>query len=203
VHASRCHGGRGIQRRSPLLRTPHVTDAELVAVAQGGDRAAFGELVERYGPAARRVARAVLRHPEDADDAAQDGFFSAWRHLDSYDPRRPFGPWLLRIVVNAAQDLRRRRAVRETDPLSPALSAGSISPEAVAEREELRGRMGNALAELPERQRLAVVLFDAEGFSHAEIAELLEIPVGTVRSDVFHARRALRSRLGPNARGGS
>ncbi|HSE47314.1 MAG TPA: sigma-70 family RNA polymerase sigma factor [Gemmatimonadales bacterium] len=171
--------------------------------AQRGDREAFGELVRRYGPAARRVARAVLHHPEDADDAAQDGFFSAWRNINRYDSGRQFGPWILRIVVNAAHDLRRRRQIRETDPVSPQLPGGEESPAALVEQGELGERIDRALQSLPERQRLAVVLFDAEGFSHGEIAQMLGIPEGTVRSDVFHARRALRTRLGLEPRGDS
>jgi len=171
--------------------------------AQKGDREAFGELVRRYGPAARRVARAVLHHPEDADDAAQDGFFSAWRSINRYEPGRQFGPWILRIVVNAAHDLRRRRQIRETDPVSPHLPGGEASPVALVEQGELGERIDRALQGLPERQRLAVVLFDAEGFSHGEIAQMLGIPEGTVRSDVFHARRALRVRLGLEPRGDS
>ena len=171
--------------------------------AQNGDREAFGELVRRYGPAARRVARAVLHHPEDADDAAQDGFFSAWRSINRYEPGRQFGPWILRIVVNAAHDLRRRRQIRETDPVSPHLPGGEASPVALVEQGELGERIDRALQGLPERQRLAVVLFDAEGFSHGEIAQMLGIPEGTVRSDVFHARRALRVRLGLEPRGDS
>jgi RNA polymerase sigma-70 factor, ECF subfamily len=169
--------------------------------AQKGDREAFGELVRRYGPAARRVARAVLHHPEDADDAAQDGFFSAWRNLNRYDPGRQFGPWMLRIVVNAAHDLRRRRQIRETDPVSAHLPGAEASPVALVEQGELGERIDRALQSLPERQRLAVVLFDAEGFSHGEISQMLGIPEGTVRSDVFHARRALRARLGLEPRG--
>jgi len=99
--------------------------------------------------------------------------------------------------VNAARDLRRRQAVRRTDDLSPALAAGGPSPERETERALLRERLAGALAALPERQRLAVTMFDAEGFAHSEIAEVLGIPEGTVRSDVFHARRALRATLAP------
>ena len=146
---------RPFQRRSVLLRNPHVTDAELVSLARSGDREAFGELVVRFGPAARRVARAVLRHPEDADDAAQEGFFSAWRHLEQYDAARPFGPWLLRIVVNAAQDLRRRRSVRETDQLPEGLPGGLASPETLVEHKDLQGRIDQALTGLAERQRVS------------------------------------------------
>ena len=87
--------------------------------------------------------------------------------------------------------------------MSPQLSGGEASPQALVEQGELGERIDRALVDLPERQRLAVVLFDSEGFSHGEIAEMLGIPVGTVRSDVFHARRALRTRLGLEPRGDS
>lgn len=179
------------------MRTPTVTDAELSARAAAGDGDAFGELVDRHAPQARRAARLVLGNDQDADDAAQDGFLAAWRAIDRYDRSRPFRPWLMRIVVNAARDLRRRQTVRRTEELSPVLAAGGASPERETERALLRERLAGALGELPERQRLAVTMFDAEGFAHSEIAEVLGIPEGTVRSDVFHARRALRTALAP------
>lgn len=173
------------------------TDEEtaLVTRARLGDRAAFGTLVERYAAPARRIARAVLGDPDDADDAAQDAFLSALVKLDQYDARRPFGPWLLRIVANAATDRRRRRRVRRAEPLDAAVPGSAPGPDADAVRGELAGRLRAALAELPERRRVAVVLFDVEGYGHAEIAAILGIPEGTVRSDVFHARRFLRDRL--------
>src|SRR5437879_5772641 len=170
-------------------------EAELTGRARAGDREAFGLLVERYAAQARRVARAVLQDPDDADDAAQDAFLSALVKLDQYDPRRPFGPWLMRIVANAATDRRRRRAVRQTEPLPPELTGGGPRPDREAEQSALGDRLRAALAELPERRRIAVVLFDVEGYSHAEIAQTLGIPEGTVRSEVFHARRRLRELL--------
>src|SRR6059036_2542771 len=170
-------------------------EAALVARTVAGDRAAFGVLVERYAGQARRVARAVLGDPDDADDAAQDGFLSALVKLAQYDARRPFGPWLMRIVANAATDRRRRRTVRRAEPLDPTLVGGGPRPDAAAVQSELGDRLRAALAELPERRRTAVVLFDVEGYSHAEIAGILGIPEGTVRSEVFHARRRLRALL--------
>ncbi|HXO85346.1 MAG TPA: RNA polymerase sigma factor [Gemmatimonadales bacterium] len=170
-------------------------DQALVAQTLAGDRAAFGALIEQYAGQARRVARAVLGDPDDADDAAQDGFLSALVKLGQYDPRRPFGPWLMRIVANAATDRRRRRNVRRVEPLDAALVGGGPRPDAAAVRNELGERLRAALAELPERRRKAVVLFDVEGYSHAEIAGILGIPEGTVRSEVFHARRRLRTLL--------
>ena len=170
-------------------------DAALVARTVAGDRAAFGVLVDRYAGQARRVARAVLGDPDDADDAAQDGFLSALVKLGQYDARRPFGPWLMRIVANAATDRRRRRNVRRSEPLDPSLVGGGPRPDAVAVQSELGERLRSALQELPERRRTAVVLFDVEGYSHAEIARILGIPEGTVRSEVFHGRRRLRTLL--------
>lgn len=178
------------------MRTNDVPpDAELARRAAQGDRGAFDLLLARYAPAARRLAAALLGEPEDGDDAAQEGFLAAWRAIDRYDPQRPFRPWLLRIVVNAARDLHRRRRVRRTEPIPLEATAGDPSPERETDRALLRRRLREALATLPERQRMAVTLFDAEGYAHAEIAALLGIPEGTVRSDVFHARRALRAAL--------
>jgi RNA polymerase sigma-70 factor (ECF subfamily) len=173
-------------------RIEHGDEAALVVRARAGDRAAFGVLVQRYAAPARRVARAVLHDPDDADDAAQDALLSALVKLEQYDPRRAFGPWLMRIVANAATDRRRRRAVRRAELLEPNVAAGGPRPDVQAERRALAGRLREALAELPERRRLAVVLFDVEGYSHAEIAVILGIAEGTVRSEVFHARRRLR-----------
>ena len=170
-------------------------EADLVARTLAGERAAFGVLVERYAPQARRVARAVLSDADEADDAAQDGFLSALVKLAQYDARRPFGPWLMRIVANAATDRRRRRQVRRVEPLDPGLVGGGPRPDTEALRSELGEHLRAALAELPPRRRTAVVLFDVEGYSHAEIAEMLGIPEGTVRSEVFHARRRLRALL--------
>lgn len=172
-----------------------MRDAELAALAQAGDREAFGVLVSRYAAQARRVARAVLGNAADADDAAQDGFLAALKNLGRYDPQRPFGPWLLRIVANAATDRLRRGRVRAAE----ALPAGLAAPQPGADRETdsraFQEALRAALATLPERQRMAIVLFDVEGYSHAEIAEMLRVPQGTVRSHVFHARRALRTAL--------
>ena len=132
----------------------------------------------------------------DADDAAQDAFLSALDRIETYDRKRPFGPWLMRIASNAAIDLLRRRAVRKADEIDETVAASGRGPDRHAENEELKARLHAALATLPERQRVAVTLFDLEGYAHAEIASVLKVPEGTVRSDVFHARRTLREALG-------
>src|SRR5207248_7898659 len=111
-----------------------------------GERAAFGILVERYAGVARRVARAVLGSAEDADDAAQDAMLSALVKLDQYDARRPFAPWLLRIVANAATDRRRRRSVRRVEPLDGGLTAGRPRPDPAADRRAAHQRSRGARA---------------------------------------------------------
>ncbi len=184
------------QRPDPALRTGSREDPELAARAGAGDREAFGELVERYAGQARRLARAILGNAEDADDAAQDGFLAALKALERYDSSRPFGPWLLRIVANAASDRRRRLKVRAAEPLPDDAVTPVVGPDRIAERSGLREALTAALARLPTRQRIAVVLFDVEGYSHREIAQVVHVSEGTVRSDVFHARRTLRETLG-------
>jgi RNA polymerase sigma-70 factor (ECF subfamily) len=104
----------------------------------------------------------------------------------------------MRIVLNAARDLRRRRLVRETLPLGGhEASRGRPLPTDRRVGPCCGQGLTEALATLPERARVAVTLFDAEGYSHGEIAELLDVPEGTVRSDVYHARRNLRVLLAP------
>lgn len=173
-----------------------MNDARLAQAAARGDREAFGRLVLEHALAARRVAYAVLGNWEDAEDVVQEAALAAWQAVDRYDPTRAFRPWFLRIVSNAALDQVRRRRVRRAEPLADTEPHRGPSPEAVADRAVLRGRLNEALAALPERQRIAVVMFDLEGFSHAEVAAALGVPEGTVRSYVFHARRALRRALG-------
>ena len=172
-----------------------VTDADLARRAATGDPDAFGTLVERWAPAVRRVTRAALGDPDEADDAAQDAFLSAWTNIRSYDPERPFGPWILRIATNRAFDRGRRMKIRKSDPLPEDRASPTAGPDRETERTLLRERLDVALTGLPPRQRVAVTMFDAEGYSHGEIAEVLGVPEGTVRSDVFHARRALRVAL--------
>ena len=178
-----------------MARISAESDTALIARAQGGDREAFGVLVDRHGPMVRRLTRSVLQHSADADDAAQEAFFSAWQALDRFDPSLALGPWLARIAVNAARDLVRRRRVRATEAVPLDRADPGPLPDQAAENRVRRERLAAALAALPERQRLVVVLFEVEGYAHGEIAGLFGIPEGTVRSELFHAKRKLRAAL--------
>ncbi len=175
-----------------MVRIPVASETELIQRASQGDAEAFGRLVESYAGFVRRLTRAVLHDLDDADDAAQEAFFSAWRFRERFDPERPFKPWLGQIAINAARDLARRRTIRRTESIPETLAGADPTPAASAERADLRARLDVGLAGLPERQRLALLLFEVEAYGHAEIGTMLGIPEGTVRSEVFHARRKLR-----------
>jgi len=170
-------------------------EASLVAQALAGDRDALGVLVTRYAAPVRRLTRAILGDAEEAEDAAQDAFLLALLKLDQFDRARSFGPWLMRVVTNAAIDRGRRRRIRRTRQLDDDVATSTPAPDVEVERRALGERLQAALARLPERYRTAVVLFDVEGYSHGEIAEMLGVARGTVRSAVFHARRRLRRLL--------
>ncbi|MGH7525579.1 MAG: RNA polymerase sigma factor [Gemmatimonadales bacterium] len=107
-----------------------------------------------------------------------------------------FGGWLLQIVRNRARNLMRHHDVRRADPLDEHTLAGGPSPAVEIEQHEVRERLRAALAVLSEIQREIVLLHDLEGWTHGEIAERLELPTGTVRSHLHHARRRLREILG-------
>lgn len=168
-------------------------DAALVELAREGDGAAFEVLVRRYTRSAYAIALGVAKEPADAEDICQDAFVRALERLDDCEPAR-FGAWLLRIVRNRAHSVRRYLGVRdavELDVASPA--SPEPGPHREAERQQLRRDLLDALGELKEVQREVVLLHDLEGWKHREIGQLLELPEGTVRAHLFHARRALRN----------
>ena len=167
-------------------------ESVLTAAAQNGDQAAFGVLVRLHEKRAYAVARAIVTVHEDAEDAVQEAFVRAYHALDRFNLGQSFGPWLNRIVANAALDLARRRKVRSTDELHESLAGAFRDP---GEADELRRRLAQALGKLPERMRSVLVLHDVEGFAHAEIGTMLGIPEGTARSDLHHARQRLRGML--------
>jgi RNA polymerase sigma-70 factor (ECF subfamily) len=171
--------------------------------AQRGDLEAFNQLVERYQALAYNVAFRTLGHPEDASDATQDAFFSAFRAIADFRGGS-FKAWLLRIVVNACHDARRRaqrRPASSMDALvedlgeAPWADERAPDPEGVALTAEVRDAIERALEELPEDQRLTLVLVDMQGLSYEEAAASMECPIGTVRSRLARARARVRDHL--------
>lgn len=171
------------------------SDAELVIQARNGDTESFGELVRRYQRPAFSVALSVIGRQQDAEDAVQESFMVALQRLE--DCRNPdrFAGWLLTIVRNRSRNVIRRENLRSGDPIPPSASTAGPSPEKAASLAELRSSLQEALNKLSEVQREIVLLHDLEGWKHAEIAERLGMPSGTVRSHLHFARKALRVEL--------
>lgn len=141
------------------------------------------------------IAFRILGQREDAEDLVQDALLAALEAIDGFEPGRPFGPWFNRIVANRAYNARKARARRATEEIPRAAASPAPSPELSAERADLRRRLARGMEALSDRQRLIVRLFELEGFTGAEIAEILEIRPGTVRWDLHRARRILRDAL--------
>jgi len=180
-----------------------VEDEAWVLAAQRGDAEAFDRLVDRYQVAAYGVAYRMLRNVEDAADAAQDGFLSAYRAIGTFRGGS-FRAWLLRIVLNACYDLRRhavRRPASSMDALvedlgeAPWPDASAADPEATALSAETLAAVEGALAQLSEEQRAAVVLVDVQGLSYEEAAEAMACALGTVRSRLARGRARVRDLL--------
>jgi RNA polymerase sigma-70 factor (ECF subfamily) len=171
-----------------------VRDTALVARVRAGDRSAFDALVHAYMRQAFQLAYRVVGHREDAEDLVQEAFLAAYQYLDSFDAARPFGPWLMRIVLNRGANLRRTRARRETEPETDAVSPAPSALEE-SERAEARVMLTQAMATLSERQRMIVTLFDVDGMTSTEIGEMLDLSAGTVRWHLHEARRTLRGAL--------
>lgn len=171
-------------------------EAELVELVQDGDTAAFDELVRRYMDRGYAVALSILGTPQDAEDAVQTAFIRALERIDQLRPGSPFGPWFYSVLRSTSLNLRRHEGLRSHEEI-PVSASGGPDPERDLDRSLTRDRVLKALAELPEQQRTAVTLYDLEGYSHQEVADVLDVAVGTSRAHVHHGRKALRARLGP------
>lgn len=173
------------------------TDAELVRRAQDGDDAAFEVLLLRHFDGAFAVALGVAADRDEAEDVLQDAFVRAWERIGQCRHPERFRGWLGSVVRSTALNRVESRKRRRQTPLEDVtLEAETASPSRRAELAELRARLEEALATLPEVQRQAVLLYDLEGWSHAEVAELLGISVLMSRRHVSDGRKRLREELG-------
>ena len=176
-----------------------VSDADLLAAPVAGDPAAFEEIVRRHRDRLWAVAMRTTGDPEEASDALQDALISAFRRAGQFRGDSAVTTWLHRIVVNASLDRLRRRAVRAAQPLPDDNDAlpGAVVADPVdhMDRREIQLVVTQALAELPEDQRAAVLLVDVEGWSVEDAARMLGCPEGTVKSRCFRGRAKLAKRL--------
>jgi RNA polymerase sigma factor (sigma-70 family) len=172
-----------------------IYDEYLVTCAITGDRQALARLVERWQPRLLRHAWRVLGDIETARDAVQEGWVEILRGLGRLDDVAAFPAWAYRIVTRRCQRRFRAEVLDYTDEV-PDSAAATVSGQASG---EIAAEMGNvlaAMARLPNAQRAALALFHAEDLSVAEIAVALDVPPGTVKTRLMHARRKLRALLG-------
>jgi RNA polymerase sigma-70 factor (ECF subfamily) len=186
-----------IDRPVKMMAVPEIYDEQsLVAQAQCGDRAAFGELVRHHQEGVINIVYRMCGDPQLAEDAAQEAFIRAWQHLPGYQPRSPFRNWLYRIATNVALDT--LRCERETVQLEAVqLHSPSAGPESSYDRIERSEQVRAAVLALPAASRAVLVLREYEGLSYKEIAATLGIPIGTVMSRLNYARGCLAESLAP------
>jgi RNA polymerase sigma-70 factor (ECF subfamily) len=167
-----------------------------ITSARQGDRQAFGELVRRHREGVVNVVYRMCGDEALAEDAAQEAFLRAWQQLDRYNARYAFRNWVYRIALNVATDtLRRERPTSDVDAEAEHLVSHEESPEAWLERKERGEQVQQAVLALPPASRSVLVLREYQSLSYQEIAETLDIPVGTVMSRLNYARGQLRRAL--------
>jgi RNA polymerase sigma-70 factor (ECF subfamily) len=184
----------------PPAAASRTDELDWIACAQQGDRQAFGELVRRHREGVVNVVYRMCGDAALAEEAAQEAFLRAWRNLERYNPRYAFRSWVYRIAINVAVDaLRRERPTTDLD--AEPLASESDGPEAWLERKQQAEQVRQAVLDLPPASRAALVLREYEGLSYREIADALDIPVGTVMSRLNYARGQLRRALSGPAEG--
>jgi RNA polymerase sigma-70 factor, ECF subfamily len=184
---------RGAPVARPRGHGRDATEAALVRAAQAGSAPAMEELFRRHWPSAHRAAWLVVHDAAAAEDVAQEAFLAAVRALDRFDRRRPFGPWLHRIVVNRAIDYARAREVRREVPADAAGEPGAGGAESYEIPSE---DVMAALAALAPEHRAVIVMRHLLGFTPGQIARALGLPRGTVNSRLRRGLDALREPLG-------
>ncbi len=173
----------------------------LVMRAQRGEQDAFRILVERYQQYVYALALRMLASPEDAEDAAQEAFLSAWRGLPNFRMDAKFSTWLYRLTVNAATDLLRKRkktqgqVSMEEEPVAATTADPAPTPEEAAEQQERNAALQQAVMLLSEQHRTILLLREVNGLDYGEIGAVLKLSPGTVRSRLARARRELAKKL--------
>jgi RNA polymerase sigma-70 factor (ECF subfamily) len=186
--------------------TADASDLSLVQRVQRGDKGAFDVLVLKYQHKVVKLVMRYVRNPAEAEDIAQDAFIKAYRALPQFRGDSAFYTWLYRIAINTAKNA---VVARDRNPVDFDLDMtnndesyemqgrlkDSETPEALVLTDEIRTTVNNAIANLPDDLREAIVLRELEGLSYEEIAARMDCPVGTVRSRIFRAREAIDGRL--------
>ncbi|MCS3902612.1 RNA polymerase sigma-70 factor (ECF subfamily) [Methylohalomonas lacus] len=187
--------------------TARESDQELVERVQRGDKHAFDLLVTKYQQRIINLVGRFVRNPNDAMDVTQEAFLKAYRALPKFRGDSAFYTWMYRIAVNTAknylavQSRRPLEADQDYDEIEQIDSSGVLRDQATPEhmllRDEIQDTVIRAIEELPEDLRTAITLREIEGLSYEDIAEVMECPIGTVRSRIFRAREAIDKQLKP------
>ena len=179
----------------------HDDERELIERWKNGDKKAFGALVRRYMTDAYLIALGFARNSEDARDLSQDAFIKAYQARDQFDSTRPFYPWFYRILRNRCLNFIQRES-RKSEPLyydnkpdRERFASGTLTPLEHLERDERSRLLHAAIEKLSFEHREVIVLKNFKGYSYDSIAEALGIPIGTVMSRLYYARKMLRKIL--------
>jgi RNA polymerase sigma-70 factor (ECF subfamily) len=182
---------------SPPLNAERETEADdgsLVASAVCGNAEAFGTLVERYERAVYHLCLRTLRDPEEAKDGAQEAFYKAFRSLRTFKPGAKFSTWIFSIAYHACCDRLARRK-RFSDAELPERADPAPGPALLAERRDEARELRAAIDALPQKYRTVITLYHLQGKQYEEIARVLDVPLGTVKTHLFRAKELLRKRL--------
>lgn len=174
--------------------TPLIADDELIATAIAGRGEAFGTLVERYERAVYHLAYRTLHDTEEAKDATQEAFFKAYRALRTFRPGAKFSTWIFTIAYHACCDRLAKRKRFSGDEL-PDRADPAAGPQEQAESADQARRLRAAIDALPEKYRTVITLFHLQHKQYEEIAQVLELPMGTVKTHLFRAKDLLRKAL--------
>ncbi len=184
----------------PAETTPEVvSDDFLIARTLAGDGDAFGALVDRYERAVYHLAYRTLRDVEDAKDASQEAWVKAYRALATFRPGAKFATWIFTICYRVCCDRLAKRK-RFTGAEIPDVADPSPGPAAAFEAREDAERLRAAIERLPEKYRVVITLFHLQGKQYEEIARVLGLPLGTVKTHLFRAKEQLRTSLGETSR---
>ena len=189
--------GMGSELPDPTTGVAGVdaNEADVIRCAQNGDRQALGMLIRRYQKRVFGLGMRFFGNADDAEDLVQDTFVRAWRSLDRFDVSRPFAPWLMRIAANRALTEIATRKRRGGVELDENLVWDGPGADEDAARREMQQAIERALRELPDDQRMILLLRASDGLSYRDISEALEIPIGTVMSRLSRAREAMRKKM--------
>ena len=176
-------------------------EQKLIARASGGDPAAFNQLMAMHEKRMYAVALRMFATREDAQDCLQEAMLRVYRAIGSFKGQSSFSTWVYRITMNTCLDELRRKKNRPNTSLDNLLdqgwspSDGDNAPERSAIQSETRAQLAGAIRELPEDMRSAIVLRDVQGYSYDEIAQILDVNVGTIKSRISRGREKLREKL--------